>query len=154
MQEQAAITKQKIATYGSAMVFPFSPQKQSERVLTEDEFQKKVKMAAPEIKKNVPELAGLEGRALEEAAYEALREDAVCIVIPTDIIKKSMNKVPPALYINYKDFANDQTRTKIAEEYRQIFKPNLKEFEQEFYRYLINTLEVKYYTYLKKNLKK
>jgi len=65
-----------------------------------------------------------------------------------------MNKVPPALYINYKDFANDQTRTKIAEEYRQIFKPNLKEFEQEFYRYLINTLEVKYYTYLKKNLKK
>lgn len=154
MQEQAAITKQKIATYGSAMVFPFSPQKQSERVLTEDEFQKKVKMAAPEIKKNVPELSGLEGRALEEAAYEALREDAVCIVIPTDIIKKSLNKVPPALYINYKDFANDQTRTKIAEEYRQIFKPNLKEFEQEFYRYLINTLEVKYYTYLKKNLKK
>lgn len=154
MQEQAAITKQKIATYGSAMVFPFSPSKHSERVLTEDEFRKKVKMAAPEVKKNVPELAGLEGRALEEATYEALREDAVCIVIPTEIVKKSMNKVPPALYINYKDFANDQTRTKIAEEYRQIFKPNLKEFEQEFYRYLINTLEVKYYTYLKKNLKK
>jgi len=154
MQEQAAIAKQKIATYGSAMVFPFSPSKHSERVLTEDEFQKKVKMAAPEVKKNVPELAGLEGRALEEATYEALREDAVCIVIPTEIVKKSMNKVPPALYINYKDFANDQTRTKIAEEYRQIFKPNLKEFEQEFYRYLINTLEVKYYTYLKKNLKK
>jgi hypothetical protein len=154
MQEHAAITKQKIATYGSAMVFPFSPSKHSERVLTEDEFQKKVKMAAPEVKKNVPELAGLEGRALEEATYEALREDAVCIVIPTEIVKKSMNKVPPALYINYKDFANDQTRTKIAEEYRQIFKPNLKEFEQEFYRYLINTLEVKYYTYLKKNLKK
>ncbi len=154
MQEQAAITKQKIATYGSAMVFPFTPQRHSERVLTEDEFQKKVKMAAPEIKKSVPELAGLEGRALEEATYEALREDAVCIVIPTEIVKKSLNKVPPALYINYKDFANDQTRTKIAEEYRQIFKPNLKEFEQEFYRYLINTLEVKYYTYLKKNLKK
>lgn len=154
MQEQAAIAKQKIATYGSAMVFPFSPSKHSERVLTEDEFQKKVKMAAPEVKKNVPELAGLDGRALEEATYEALREDAVCIVVPTEIVKKSMNKVPPALYINYKDFANDQTRTKIAEEYRQIFKPNLKEFEQEFYRYLINTLEVKYYTYLKKNLKK
>ena len=154
MQEQAAITKQKIANYGSAMVFPFSPQRQSERVLTEDEFQKKVKMAAPEVKKNVPELAGLEGHALEEATYDALREESVCIVVPTEIVKKSLNKVPPALYINYKDFANDQTRTKIAEEYRQIFKPNLKEFEQEFYRYLINTLEVKYYTYLKKNLKK
>ncbi|HRP69818.1 MAG TPA: hypothetical protein PLY93_09840, partial [Turneriella sp.] len=70
------------------------------------------------------------------------------------IVKKSMGKVPVALYVNYKDFANDQTRTKIADEYRQIFKPNLKDFEQEFYRYLINTLEIKYYTYLKKNLKK
>lgn len=152
--EQAAITKQKIATYGSAMVFPYMPSKQSERVLTEDEFRTKVRLAAPEIKRNVAELAGLDGKALEEAAYEALREESVCIVIPTEIVKKSLNKVPPALYINYKDFASDQTRNKIAEEYRQIFKPNLKEFEQEFYRYLINTLEVKYYPYLKKNLKK
>lgn len=152
--EQAAITKQKIATYGSAMVFPYMPSKQSERVLTEDEFRTKVRLAAPEIKRNVTELAGLDGKALEEAAYEALREESVCIVIPTEIVKKSLNKVPPALYINYKDFASDQTRNKIAEEYRQIFKPNLKEFEQEFYRYLINTLEVKYYPYLKKNLKK
>jgi len=123
-------------------------------VLTEDEFRAKVKMAAPEIKRSVPEIGSLEGKALEEAAYEALREDAVCIVIPTDIVKKSLGKVPTALYINYKDFSSDQTRTKIAEEYRAIFKPNLKEYEQEFYRYLINTLEVKYYTYLKKNLKK
>jgi|GEM_PF-3979833 len=152
--EQAAITKQKIATYGSAMVFPYMPSKHSERVLTEDEFRTKVRLAAPEIKRNVPELGGLDGKALEEAAYEALREESVCIVIPTEIVKKSLNKVPPALYINYKDFASDQTRNKIAEEYRQIFKPNLKEFEQEFYRYLINTLEVKYYPYLKKNLKK
>ena len=152
--EQAAITKQKIATYGSAMVFPYMPSKQSERVLTEDEFRTKVRLAAPEIKRNVAELAGLDGKALEEAAYEALREESVCIVIPTEIVKKSLNKVPPALYINYKDFASDQTRNKIAEEYRQIFKPNLKDFEQEFYRYLINTLEVKYYPYLKKNLKK
>ncbi|MFO1469417.1 MAG: hypothetical protein U1F27_00090 [Turneriella sp.] len=152
--EQAAITKQKIATYGSAMVFPYMPSKHSERVLTEDEFRTKVRLAAPEIKRNVAELAGLDGKALEEAAYEALREESVCIVIPTEIVKKSLNKVPPALYINYKDFASDQTRNKIAEEYRQIFKPNLKDFEQEFYRYLINTLEVKYYPYLKKNLKK
>lgn len=152
--EQAAIVKQKVATYGSAMVFPYMPSKHSERVLTEDEFRSKVRLAAPEIKRNVPELGGLEGKALEEAAYEALREESVCIVIPTEIVKKSLNKVPPALYINYKDFASDQTRNKIAEEYRQIFKPNLKEFEQEFYRYLINTLEVKYYPYLKKNLKK
>lgn len=154
MQEQMAATRQKVAAHGSAMVFPYMPSKQSERVLTESEFRAKVKMAAPDVKKNVPELAGLDGKVLEEAVYEALREDAVCIVIPSDIVKKSMNKVPPALYINYKDFASDQTRNKIAEEYRQIFKPNLKEFEQEFYRYLINTLEVKYYTYLKKNLKK
>lgn len=152
--EQAAATKQKIAAHASAMVFPYMPQKFSERVLTEEEFRAKVKMAAPEIKRNVPEIGALEGKALEEAAYEALREDAVCIVIPTDIVKKSLNKVPTALYINYKDFASDQTRTKIAEEYRAIFKPNLKDYEQEFYRYLINTLEVKYYTYLKKNLKK
>jgi hypothetical protein len=152
--EQAAIVKQKVATYGSAMVFPYMPAKHSERVLTEDEFRTKVRLAAPEIKRNVPELGGLDGKALEEAAYEALREESVCIVIPTEIVKKSLNKVPPALYINYKDFASDQTRNKIAEEYRQIFKPNLKEFEQEFYRYLINTLEVKYYPYLKKNLKK
>lgn len=154
MQEQMSATKQKVAAHGSAMVFPYMPTKQSERVLTESEFRAKVKMAAPDVKKNVPELAGLDGKALEEAVYEALREDAVCIVIPTEIVKKSLNKVPPALYINYKDFASDQTRNKIAEEYRQIFKPNLKEFEQEFYRYLINTLEVKYYTYLKKNMKK
>jgi hypothetical protein len=154
MQEQMAATKQKVAAHGSAMVFPYMPAKQSERVLTESEFRAKVKMAAPDVKKNVPELAGLDGKVLEEAVYEALREDAVCIVIPTDIVKKSMNKVPPALYINYKDFASDQTRNKIAEEYRQVFKPNLKEYEQEFYRYLINTLEVKYYTYLKKNMKK
>lgn len=152
--EQAAIVKQKVATYGSAMVFPYMPAKHSERVLTEDEFRTKVRLAAPEIKRNVPELGGLDGKALEEAAYEALREESVCIVIPTEIVKKSLNKVPPALYINYKDFASDQTRNKIAEEYRQIFKPNLKEYEQEFYRYLINTLEVKYYPYLKKNLKK
>jgi F0F1-type ATP synthase assembly protein I len=154
MHEQAAITRQKIGTYGSAMVFPFTPAKASERVLTEDEFRAKVKLAAPEIKKNVPELGGLDGKALEQAAYDALREESVCIVIPTEIVKKSLNKVPPALYINYKDFASDQIRTKIADDYRQIFKPNLKEYEQEFYRYLINTLEVKYYPYLKKNLKK
>ncbi|MBL8033106.1 MAG: hypothetical protein JNJ69_05375 [Leptospiraceae bacterium] len=154
MAEQAAITKQKIGAYGSAMVFPYMPQKHSERVLTEDEFRQKVKLAAPEVKRNVHELAGLEGKALEEAVYEALREDSVCIVIPTEIVKKSMNKVPIALYINYKDFSSDQTRNRIAEEYRAIFKPNLKDYEQEFYRYLINTLEVKYYAYLKKNLKK
>lgn len=154
MAEQAALTKQKIGAYGSAMVFPYMPQKHSERVLTEDEFRQKVKLAAPEVKRNVHELAGLEGKALEEAVYEALREDSVCIVIPTEIVKKSMNKVPIALYINYKDFSSDQTRNRIAEEYRAIFKPNLKDYEQEFYRYLINTLEVKYYAYLKKNLKK
>jgi hypothetical protein len=113
-----------------------------------------VRLAAPEVKRQVPELAGLDGKALEQAVYEALREEAVCIVIPPEIVKKSMNKVPPALYIDYKDFASEQTRNKIAEEYRAIFKPNLKDYEQEFYRYLINTLEVKYYTYLKKNLKK
>jgi len=146
--------KQKVAAYGSAMVFPFSPSKQSERVLTEDEFRAKVKMAAPEIKKNIPELSKLTGSALEEATYEALREDAVCIMVPTDIVKKSVGRVPIALYINYKDFADDKTRTKIADEYRQIFKPNLKDYEQEFYRYLINTLEIKYYTYLKKHIKK
>jgi hypothetical protein len=154
MAEQQAIVKAKVASYGSAMVFPYMPQKHSERVLTEAEFRDKVKLAAPEVKRNVPEMGGLDGKALEQAVYEALREDAVCIVIPTEIVKKSMNKVPPAIYISYKDFSSDQTRTKIAEEYRQIFKPNLKDFEQEFYRYLINTLEVKYYTYLKKNLKK
>lgn len=154
MQEQHNIVRQKVATYGSAMVFPYMPKKFSERVLTEEEFRSKVKMAAPEVKRQVPELGGLEGKPLEEAVYEALREEAVCIVTPTDILKKSLNKVPAALYIDYKDFASDQTRNKIAEEYRQIFKPNLKEYEQEFYRYLINTLEVKYYPYLKKNLKK
>ena len=145
--------KQKIAAHGSAMVFPFSSKKYSEKVLTEEEFRAKVKLAAPEIKKSVTELAGLDGKNLYEAAYEILREDAVCIVIPTDIVKKSMGKIPEAVYINYKDFASDQVRAKIAEEYRTIFKPNLKEFEQEFYRYLINVLEIKYYTYLKKNLK-
>ncbi|GAB4423271.1 MAG: hypothetical protein OHK0011_03060 [Turneriella sp.] len=154
MQEQANATRQKVATYGAAMVFPYMPKKYSERVLTEDEFRDKVRLAAPEVKRQVPELGGLDGKALEQAVYEALREEAVCIVIPTDIVKKSMNKVPPALYIDYKDFASDQTRNKIAEEYRAIFKPNLKDYEQDFYRYLINTLEVKYYTYLKKNLKK
>jgi len=154
MAAQAAATKAKVAAHGAAMVFPYMPAKNSERVLTEDEFRAKVKMAAPEIKRSVPELAGLEGKALEEATYEALREESVCIVIPTEIVKKSMNKVPVALYISYKDFSSDQTRNKIAEEYRVIFKPNLKDYEQEFYRYLINTLEVKYYTYLKKNLKK
>lgn len=154
MAEQAAATKAKVAAHASAMVFPYMPAKNSDRVLTESEFRAKVKMAAPEIKRTVPELAGLDGKALEEATYEALREDAVCIVIPSEIVKKSLNKVPVALYISYKDFSSDQTRNKIAEEYRVIFKPNLKEFEQEFYRYLINTLEVKYYTYLKKNLKK
>ncbi|HRP68486.1 MAG TPA: hypothetical protein PLY93_03055, partial [Turneriella sp.] len=85
-ETQQSIVRQKIASYGSTMVFPFSPQKQSERILTEEEFRAKVKMATPEIKRNVPELASLDGRALEEAAYEALREDAVCIVIPTDIV--------------------------------------------------------------------
>lgn len=154
MQEQANITKQKVATYGSAMVFPYMPKKFSERVLTEDEFRSKVKIAAPDVKRQVPELGGLDGKALEQAVYDTLREEAVCIVIPTEIVKKSLNKVPSAVYIDYKDFASDQTRNKIAEEYRTIFKPNLKDFEQEFYRYLINTLEVKYYTYLKKNLKK
>lgn len=154
MAEQQAIVKGKVASYGSAMVFPYMPQKNSERVLTESEFRDKVKLAAPEVKRNVPEMGGLDGKALEQAVYDALREDSVCIVIPTEIVKKSLNKVPQAIYISYKDFSSDQTRNKIAEEYRQIFKPNLKDFEQEFYRYLINTLEVKYYTYLKKNLKK
>lgn len=154
MQEQANATRQKIATYGAAMVFPYMPKKFSERVLTEDEFREKVRLAAPELKRQVPELAGLEGKALEQAVYEALREEAVCIVTPPEIVKKSLNKVPVALYIDYKDFASEQTRNKIAEEYRSIFKPNLKDYEQDFYRYLINTLEVKYYTYLKKNLKK
>lgn len=154
MQEQANATRQKIATYGAAMVFPYMPKKFSERVLTEDEFREKVRLAAPELKRQVPELAGLDGKALEQAVYEALREEAVCIVTPPEIVKKSMNKVPVALYIDYKDFASDQTRNKIAEEYRSIFKPNLKDYEQDFYRYLINTLEVKYYTYFKKNLKK
>ncbi len=154
MAEQQAIVRGKVASYGSAMVFPYMPKKNSERVLTEAEFRDKVKLAAPEVKRNVPEMGGLDGKALEQAVYDALREESVCIVIPTDIVKKSMNKVPPAIYISYKDFSSDQTRNKIAEEYRAIFQPNLKDFEQEFYRYLINTLEVKYYTYLKKNLKK
>jgi len=154
MQEQANATRQKLATYGAAMVFPYMPKKFSERVLTEDEFREKVRLAAPEVKRQVPELGGLDGKALEQAVYEALREEAVCIVTPPEIVKKSLNKVPVAVYIDYKDFASEQTRNKIAEEYRAIFKPNLKDYEQEFYRYLINTLEVKYYTYLKKNLKK
>jgi hypothetical protein len=154
MHEQANAMRQKIAAQSAAMVFPYNPKKFSERVLTEEEFREKVRLAAPEVKRKVPELAGLDGKALEQAVYEALREEAVCIVIPPEIVKKSMNKVPPALYIDYKDFASEQTRNKIAEEYRTIFKPNLKDYEQEFYRYLINTLEVKYYTYLKKNLKK
>jgi hypothetical protein len=154
MQEQANATRQKVATYGAAMVFPYMPKKFSERILTEDEFREKIRLAAPELKRQLPELAGLDGKALEQAVYDALREEVVCIVTPPDIVKKSMNKVPVALYIDYKDFASEQTRNKIAEEYRAIFKPNLKDYEQEFYRYLINTLEVKYYTYLKKNPKK
>lgn len=153
-RDQAAQTKQKINSVGSSMVFPYMPQKASERVLTEDEFQAKVRMAAPELKKQIPELRNLNGKALEQTVYEALRDESVCIVIPTEIVKKSLNKVPVALYIDYRDFSSEQMRTKIADEYRSIFKPNLKEYEQEFYRYLINTLEVKYYTYLKKNLKK
>lgn len=153
-REQAAQTKQRIHSIGSSMVFPYMPQKASERVLTEDEFQAKVRLAAPELKKQMPELRNLNGKALEQTVYEALRDESVCIVIPTEIVKKSLNKVPVALYIDYRDFSSEQMRTKIADEYRSIFKPNLKEYEQEFYRYLINTLEVKYYTYLKKNLKK
>lgn len=153
-QEQANATRQKVAACGAGMVFPYMPAKSSERVLTEDEFRSKVRMAAPEVKRQVPELSGLDGKALEQAVYEALREEAVCIVTPSDIVKKSLNKVPPAVYIDYKDFASDQTRGKIAEEYRSIFKPNLKDYEQDFYRYLINTLEVKYYTLLKKNLRR
>ncbi|MCX7633624.1 MAG: hypothetical protein N2Z22_09870 [Turneriella sp.] len=153
-KRQSDAVREKIAASGAAMVFPYMPKKFSERVLTEDEFRQKVRLAAPELKRKLPELANLSGKELEQAVYEALREESVCIVVPPEIVKKSLNKVPPALYIDYKDFASDQVRSKIAEEFRAILKPHLKDYEQEFYRYLINTLELKYYTYLKKNLKK
>ena len=87
MAEQQAIVRSKVASYGSAMVFPYMPKKNSERVLTETEFREKVRLAAPEVKRNVPEMGGLDGKALEQAVYDALREDAVCIVIPTEIVK-------------------------------------------------------------------